>query len=259
VASRPEEFDVLPAWRFWFGFRVFGVGDDLPEPLRVEAALSDDVSGTRGLPVLARTGARFLAMITDEGLGWWTQSDDSFELVAGNTIDLILEEIQLLEKGVTRLSLRSAAVPALLDHAREVGWASPAADPVLEALKTKSSDELAPHVVAIVDAWLGLPTHSMPCLDLVAKSGAAGFATVAGSHLRAHGRGQRRMGHPTLGEGGGINRLAPLRFTAPPGHWRRRRASHGGGGPCACRAWRALDQSSRGGAGPIEPLKRSAN
>ncbi len=179
VWPRPEAYEVLPAWRFGFGFKVLGVGAGLPPALRVTEALTPELRAMRALPLIQRHGARFTAVVTEGGMATWAPGDAAPEPLLFDPIEVILDEIAALEQGISRLRAARATVDELMDRGRAVGWRGPAVSDVVDALKLVASDALAPHVKELAGTLLEEGTHSMGCLDVIAASGPAGFRTVA--------------------------------------------------------------------------------
>jgi hypothetical protein len=86
VWPRPKLYDVLPAWQFWFGFHVPGVGGQVPPELSLSAMLSPELKALGVLPVVKRKGARFVGVVLGAGrVGTWAPDGGPVEALDGTS------------------------------------------------------------------------------------------------------------------------------------------------------------------------------
>lgn len=177
VWPRPKEFDVLPAWQFEYGVRVLGAGKNVPEELRIEAAVTDATKKAAVVPYFQRIGAKWLGVFGEKVVGTWAA--DGFEADEGDVIDAMLREIAALENGVARLRAGSADIEALMEIGRNAKWQGPKASDVVDALKKQPKEALAPRLPELAKTLLPAGTFSMGCLDIIQAAGAEAFPSVA--------------------------------------------------------------------------------
>jgi hypothetical protein len=190
VWPRPQPLDVLPSWRFWYGFHVYGVGERVPRELSVLGARSPQLRELEALPLVKRASAKFLGVLTRSGqVGIWAPDGSPIELVRGGVIDMILAEIRELEEGVERLRVGEAGVEELMERGRAARWKGPRASDVVDALKQRPPADLTPHLVELADALLPPGTLSMGCLDIIAAAGKPAFGAVASRVYDHYGEG----------------------------------------------------------------------
>ncbi len=161
VWPRPKEFEVLPAWRSAFAFRVF-------PPEKAHRVF------------LRRVGAPWSFVLTDTGVATWQEGQD-LEPEPVDAIACIGREIDALKQGLDLLRQESMTAELLVDAGRKAQWTGPSIGPLLENLKQRPANELAPHLPELVDALLAGDQFSMGVLDIVAAAGPEAFRTVAES------------------------------------------------------------------------------
>lgn len=181
VWPRVEAMEVVPSWRHWHGFRVLGAGAGLPAELAIAGAQTRELHAHAALPVIRRTGASWLTVMKGGALATWAPGGGLTPL-AGTLFDAILAELHALETGVQTLRTTAAAdaapVAELVARMDAAGWEGAEVGAALDRLKTRTADELLPHVEPLVDGLLGGPL-TMGLLDVLAAAGHAAFLPVA--------------------------------------------------------------------------------
>jgi hypothetical protein len=128
VWPRPQLYEVKPSWQFWYGFRVYGVGRQVPHDLSLLEAWSSELRSDGLLPIVKRTAANFVHVLTRAGsVGTWAQNDPRFEATDGDVVGLILAEIESLEEGVRSLQIAREGTEELVKRCRAAGWGGPVA------------------------------------------------------------------------------------------------------------------------------------
>lgn len=167
IWARPKELDVVPAWRFGFGFEVFPPGG----PQRA---------------FLRRAGARSVFVLTAGGVGTWREGE-GVEEESFDAIECILRQIDDLNDCVGRIRLESMNADQLVEAGRRLAWRGPGVGPIVDALKGRPGAELEPHVREIVDALVPGEQFTMGALDIVAAAGREAFRAVADTILAHEG------------------------------------------------------------------------
>lgn len=189
VWPRPVEYEVLPAWRFQYGFQLLGVGAAVPPALSIEGARTPELDALGALPFLRRQGVPGLVVSTAKGLASWRPGDPELEPLEQDEIDWILLEIADLEDGVSKLESASADAATLVAAVRAAGFEGPRASDAIDALKKRPSAELAPFLVELARGMLiEDASQAMGCLDVIAAAGAEAFPAVAELVYEHYGR-----------------------------------------------------------------------
>lgn len=189
VWPRPVEYEVLPAWRFQYGFQLLGVGAAVPPALSIEGARTPELDALGAMPFLRRQGAPGLVVSTAKGLASWRPGDPELEPLEQDEIDWILLEIADLEDGVSKLESASADAATLVAAARDAGFEGPRASDAIDALKERPSAELAPFLVELARGFLiEDASQAMGCLDVIAAAGPEAFPAVAELVYEHYGR-----------------------------------------------------------------------
>lgn len=179
VWPRVKELEVAPAWRFWHGFTVLGVGEGLPPAFTVASALSKGMLKAKLLPFVVRQGAKWVGVVGSQGVGTCLPDGTEFEPFKGDAIDFILAEVASLEELIDKQRTKSTGTDELMEQGRKAKWKGPKASDVVDALKERPTEELAPHLEELCKALLPPGQLSMGCLDVIAAAGAKGFERVA--------------------------------------------------------------------------------
>ena len=101
IWKRPEEFDILPAWKFGYGMFIYGLDQNFPDGnwLYYHETFDDELNG---LMFYERTGGLIKAYLNQQGEIYiekdpysdWTD----MEKYTGNLFDFLIDEINELEQ-----------------------------------------------------------------------------------------------------------------------------------------------------------------
>lgn len=104
IWKRPEEFDVLPSWKFGYGFFVYGLSSDenFPDWLSYEEKYDEaEKSNATSLGQLffKRSGNLYRAYVNGETITVeYDKFGDDREVFNGNFYDFLIAEVDTLEK-----------------------------------------------------------------------------------------------------------------------------------------------------------------
>ncbi|MGH1519840.1 hypothetical protein [Chryseobacterium sp. JK1] len=105
VWKRPNEFDVLPSWKFGYGFFVYGLSQDeeMPSWMNFEEKYHESLEYKEtplGQMFFKRSGNLYRAY-TDNGvikIEYDKYDDEDYEIFEGNLYDFLIQEINNLEE-----------------------------------------------------------------------------------------------------------------------------------------------------------------
>ena len=104
IWKRPEEFDVLPSWKFGYGFFVYGLSsdEDFPDWLSYEEKRleAENYEATfLGQMFFKRSGNLYRAYFNDETITIeFDKYGEDREIFEGNFYDFLISEVDNLEK-----------------------------------------------------------------------------------------------------------------------------------------------------------------
>jgi len=105
IWKRPQEFDVLPAWKFGYGFFVYGLSQDeeMPSWMGFEEKHTEALEYKEkplGQLFFKRSGNLYRAY-TDDGIikiEYDKYDEEDYEVFEGNIYDFLIKEIDKLEE-----------------------------------------------------------------------------------------------------------------------------------------------------------------
>jgi hypothetical protein len=98
---RPQEMEVLPMWKFGYGFYVFGLSGEssVPEWMNYPYHYDKDVNEAFGQLFFQRSGNLYRAYTNNEQITiGYDEFDEETEKFDGNLYDFLIAEIDKLEK-----------------------------------------------------------------------------------------------------------------------------------------------------------------
>lgn len=105
VWARPKEMEVLPMWKFGYGFYVFGLSQEpgVPEWMTFDYYFDEEETPVKGQQFFQRSGNSYRAYILDGKItieyDHYGEDTEPFE---GNLFDFLLAEIEKLETDYRR-------------------------------------------------------------------------------------------------------------------------------------------------------------